>query len=143
VVNVVTGYKATGGALVDHPLVRKITFTGGVVSGRQIAEKAGWRLIPVTLELGGKSPQIVFRDANLDAAEAGLLAGIFAAAGQSCAAGSRAYIEAPIYDEMVERLTGRTRRIKLGNPLEATTQMGPVATRHQFEKDRSMVERAI
>ena len=143
VVNVVTGQRETGAALVDHPLVRKITFVGGVQAGRQIAEKAGRRLVPVTLELGGKSPQIVFSDANLDAAEAGLLAGIFAAAGQSCAAGSRAYIEAPVYDEMVERLTGRTRRIKLGNPLEATTQMGPVATRHQLEKDRSMVEQAI
>jgi acyl-CoA reductase-like NAD-dependent aldehyde dehydrogenase len=143
VVNVVTGHKATGGELVDHPLVRKITFTGGVVSGRQIAEKAGWRLIPVTLELGGKSPQIVFRDANLDAAEAGLLAGIFAAAGQSCAAGSRAYIESSIYDEMVERLVRRTQSIKLGNPIEATTQMGPVATRAQFIKDGFMVGRAI
>jgi aldehyde dehydrogenase (NAD+) len=143
VVNVVTGHKATGGALVDHPLVRKITFTGGVVSGRQIAEKAGWRLIPVTLELGGKSPQIVFGDANLDAAEAGLLAGIFAAAGQSCAAGSRAYIESSIYDEMVERLVRRTQSIKLGNPVEATTQMGPVATRAQFIKDGFMVGRAI
>jgi aldehyde dehydrogenase (NAD+) len=143
VVNVVTGQKEAGAALVDHPLVRKITFTGGVEAGRQIAEKAGRRLVPVTLELGGKSPQIVFADANLDAAEAGLLAGIFAAAGQSCAAGSRAYIEASIYDEMVERLTGRTRRIKLGNPLESTTQMGPVATRQQFNKDRSMVEKAL
>jgi acyl-CoA reductase-like NAD-dependent aldehyde dehydrogenase len=132
-----------GAALVDHPLIRKITFTGGVEAGRQIAEKAGRRLIPVTLELGGKSPQIVFADANRDAAEAGLLAGIFAAAGQSCAAGSRAYIEAPVYDEMAERLINRTRRIKLGNPLEATTQMGPVASRHQFDKDRSMVERAV
>ena len=95
VVNVVTGQRETGAALVDHPLVRKITFVGGVEAGRQIAEKAGRRLVPVTLELGGKSPQVVFSDANLDAAEAGLLAGIFAAAGQSCAAGSRAYIEAP------------------------------------------------
>jgi aldehyde dehydrogenase (NAD+) len=143
VVNVVTGKRETGAALIDHPLVRKITFVGGVEAGRQIAEKAGRRLVPVTLELGGKSPQVVFSDANLDAAEAGLLAGIFAAAGQSCAAGSRAYIQSAIYDEMVDRLTKRTRRIKLGNPLEATTQMGPVATRQQFEKDRSMVERAV
>jgi aldehyde dehydrogenase (NAD+) len=143
VVNVVTGHREAGAALVDHQLVRKITFTGGVEVGRQIAERAGRRLVPVTLELGGKSPQIVFADANLDAAEAGLLAGIFAAAGQSCAAGSRAYIEASIYDEMVERLIGRTRRIKLGNPLLATTQMGPVATRQQLDKDCSMVNRAV
>ncbi len=143
VVNVVTGERETGIALVDHPMIRKITFTGGVEAGRAIAEKAGKRLIPVTLELGGKSPQIVFADANLDAAEAGLLAGIFAAAGQSCAAGSRAYIEAKVYDEMVDRLVGRTKKIKLGNPLEATTQMGPVATKSQLHKDRSMVERAV
>ena len=143
VINVVTGERDAGAALVDHPMVRKITFTGGVDAGRKIAEKAGKRLVPVTLELGGKSPQIVFADANLDAAEAGLLAGIFAAAGQSCAAGSRAYIEAKIYDEMVERLVGRTKKIRLGNPLEAATQMGPVATQNQLQKDRSMVERAV
>jgi aldehyde dehydrogenase (NAD+) len=143
VVNVVGGLRAAGEALVGHPLVRKISFTGGVAAGREVAATAGRRLVPVTLELGGKSPQIVFADANLDAAEAGVLAGIFAAAGQSCAAGSRAYVQAPVYDELVERLVSRTRKIALGNPLEAATQMGPVATHAQLDKDLSMVERAV
>ncbi|MCL4188468.1 MAG: aldehyde dehydrogenase [Rhodobacteraceae bacterium] len=143
VVNVVTGMRTTGEALVDHPGVRKIVFTGGVAAGREVAARAGRRLVPATLELGGKSPQIVFADANLEAAEAGLLAGIFAAAGQSCAAGSRAFIEAPVYDRLVARLVERTRAIRLGDPTEAGTQMGPVASRAQLEKDCGMVERAL
>lgn len=143
VVNVVTGQRETGAALVDHPLVRKIVFTGGVAAGREVAARAGRRLVPATLELGGKSPQIVFADANLEAAEAGLLAGIFAAAGQSCAAGSRAYIEAPVYDRLVARLVARTRAIRLGDPLRPETQMGPVASRAQLAKDIAMVERAV
>lgn len=143
VVNVVTGLRGTGEALVDHPGVRKIVFTGGLAAGREVAARAGRRMVPATLELGGKSPQIVFADANLEAAEAGLLAGIFAAAGQTCAAGSRAFIEASIYERMVERLVERTRAIRLGDPLEAGTQMGPVASRAQLEKDCTMVERAV
>jgi len=95
------------------------------------------------LELGGKSPNIVFSDANLDQAEAGVLAGIFAAAGQTCVAGSRAYIHQPIYDQFVDRLVQRATRITLGDPMLAATQMGPVATRMQLEKDESMVQRAV
>jgi aldehyde dehydrogenase (NAD+) len=95
------------------------------------------------LELGGKSPNIVFADANLDQAEAGVLAGIFAAAGQTCVAGSRAYIQQPIYDQLVERLVKRAKRITIGDPLRAETQMGPIATKMQLEKDESMVRRAV
>ena len=95
------------------------------------------------LELGGKSANIVFDDANLDQAEAGVLAGIFAAAGQTCVAGSRAYIHASIYDAFVDRIVRRAQQITIGDPLKAATQMGPVATKMQLEKDESMVQRAV
>src|SRR5262249_9945334 len=124
VVNVVTGFRETGEALVDHPAVAKIAFTGSVSAGRAIAARAGQRLASCTLELGGKSPNIVFSDADLNQAEAGVLAGIFAAAGQTCVAGSRAFIEQPIYDQLVERLVVRAQGILIGDPLHAETQMG-------------------
>jgi aldehyde dehydrogenase (NAD+) len=143
VLNVVTGGREAGEALVEHERVAKISFTGSEAGGKAIASKAGARLASCTLELGGKSPNIVFADANLDQAEAGVLAGIFAAAGQTCIAGSRAFVQQPIYDAFVERLKGRAQRIKLGDPLLAETQMGPVATRAQFEKDQRMVSRAL
>jgi acyl-CoA reductase-like NAD-dependent aldehyde dehydrogenase len=143
VVNVVTGFRETGEALVDHPQVAKVSFTGSVGAGRAIAARAGQRLVSCMLELGGKSPNIVFSDANLDQAEAGVLAGIFAAAGQTCVAGSRAYIHQPIYDQFVDRLVQRATRIMLGDPMLAATQMGPVATKMQLEKDESMVQRAV
>ena len=120
-----------------------MSFTGSVGAGRAIAARAGQRLVSCMLELGGKSPNIVFSDANLDQAEAGVLAGIFAAAGQTCVAGSRAYIQQPIYDQFVDRLVQRATRITLGDPMLAATQMGPVATRMQLEKDESMVQRAV
>ncbi|MFG1400032.1 aldehyde dehydrogenase [Roseixanthobacter pseudopolyaromaticivorans] len=143
VVNVVTGLRGTGEALVDHPKVAKINFTGGDAGGRAIASAAGKRLVSSILELGGKSPNIVFADADLDRAEAGVLAGIFAAAGQTCVAGSRAYIQRPIYDRFVERLVGRASGIVLGDPMKAETQMGPVATSTQLAKDESMVRQAV
>jgi acyl-CoA reductase-like NAD-dependent aldehyde dehydrogenase len=142
VINVVTGLRETGEALVDHPLVRKIAFTGSVPAGRAIASKLGQRLATYTLELGGKSPNIVFGDANLDQAEAGVLSGIFAAAGQTCIAGSRAYIHSSIYDELVERLQRRAEAIVIGDPLLQSTQMGPVATHAQLEKDAAIVRDA-
>jgi aldehyde dehydrogenase (NAD+) len=135
VVNVVTGGREAGEALVEHERVAKISFTGSEAGGKAIASRAGARLASVTLELGGKSPNIVFQDANLDQAEAGVLAGIFAAAGQTCVAGSRAFIHQSIYDEMRERLVSRAKKIRLGDPLLAETQMGPVATKMQLQKD--------
>jgi acyl-CoA reductase-like NAD-dependent aldehyde dehydrogenase len=143
VLNVITGTRGAGEALVDHPGISKIAFTGSDAAGRSIAAKAGERLIGCTLELGGKSPNIVFDDADLDLAEAGVLSGIFAAAGQSCVAGSRAYIHASIYDKFVERLVARTRAIVLGDPMDSRTQMGPIATRQQLRKDEDMVQRAV
>ncbi len=143
VVNVVTGGRGAGEALVDHPLVRKINFTGSDVGGRAIASRAGQRLVGSVLELGGKSANIVFDDADLDRAEAGLLSGIFAAAGQTCVAGSRALIQAGIYDRLVERVVARTSRIVLGDPMLTTTQMGPIATKAQLEKNQVMVGRGV
>jgi acyl-CoA reductase-like NAD-dependent aldehyde dehydrogenase len=143
VINVVTGFRETGEALVDHPQVAKVSFTGSVGAGRAIAARAGQRLVSCMLELGGKSPNIVFADANLNQAEAGVLAGIFAAAGQTCVAGSRAYIQRSIYDRLVDRLIERARKITIGDPLRAETQMGPIATKMQLEKDESMVRRAV
>lgn len=143
VVNVITGFRATAEVLIDHPRVAKIAFTGSVVAGREVAARTGRRLIGCTLELGGKSPNIVFPDADIAQAEAGVLAGIFAAAGQTCVAGSRAYIHVDIYDRLLDRLVMRATDIKLGDPMLPETQMGPVATKGQLEKDVSMVQRAL
>ncbi|MBV9826584.1 MAG: aldehyde dehydrogenase [Alphaproteobacteria bacterium] len=143
VINIVTGMRDTGEALVNHPLVAMINFTGGDAGGRAIAGQAGKHLKRCLLELGGKSPNIVFADANLDRAEAGLLSGIFAAAGQTCVAGSRAYIQQPIYDRLVARLVKRAEAIVIGDPMRAETQMGPIATKTQLEKDESFVHRAV
>jgi aldehyde dehydrogenase (NAD+) len=134
VVNVVTGGRVAGEALVAHPRVAKISFTGGDAAGRAIASAVGARLGHVTLELGGKSANIVFDDAQLEAAEAGILAGIFAAGGQTCIAGSRALIHAPVYEELVERLRRRAEAIVLGDPMDPATQMGPIATAAQLAK---------
>jgi len=142
VVNVVTGSRATGEALVDHPGVAKIAFTGSVEGGRAVAERAGRRLARCVLELGGKSPQIVFSDADLEQAEAGILAGIFASTGQTCVAGSRTYIHRPVYDRLVERLVRRAAEIRIGDPTAPETQMGPVATLAQLEKDERLVAQA-
>ena len=143
VFNVVSGLREAGEALVDHPGVAKIAFTGSEGGGRAIAARAGSRLASVTLELGGKSPNIVFADAPVENAVAGLLAGIFAAAGQTCVAGSRAYVHASLYDEVLDRLHRRAREIRLGDPLQPGTQMGPAATQAQLQKNLSMVQRAV
>jgi aldehyde dehydrogenase (NAD+) len=142
VFNVITGLGPAGKALVEHPLVAKVSLTGGVDAGRAVGVAAAERFTPVTLELGGKSANIVFEDAQLDAAEAGVLAGIFGAAGQTCVAGSRAFVHESIYDELVERVVARARTIKIGDPMNADTQMGPIATQAQLEKVSSFVERA-
>jgi aldehyde dehydrogenase (NAD+) len=143
VLNVVTGGREAGEALVGHEKVAKISFTGSEGAGRAIAAQAGGRLASCTLELGGKSPNIVFGDATVENAVVGILSGIFAAAGQTCIAGSRAYVHASIYEEVADRLAKRARAIKLGDPLLADTQMGPIATQAQLAKDEAMVQRAV
>ncbi len=144
VVNVVTGYGADAGdALVRHPGIDKIAFTGGTPTGRRIAAIAGERLIPVTLELGGKSPNIVFADADPHNAAMGIVAGIFAAAGQTCVAGSRVLLHRDIHDEVLARVADRARTIKIGDPLDATTEIGPLAFAAHREHVESYVQSAL
>ena len=140
VFNVITGFGDIGAYLVDHPQVDKIAFTGSTAVGKKIAEKAGSRLIKTTLELGGKSANIILEDAPLDDAVNGILAGIFAATGQTCLAGSRVLVHESIYDALVERLVEKTKAIKVGDPREFETEMGTVACRAQFDKVMSYID---
>jgi (Z)-2-((N-methylformamido)methylene)-5-hydroxybutyrolactone dehydrogenase len=134
VVNVVTGGRETGAALVAHPDVAKIAFTGSTATGQAIAADAARRSVRVTLELGGKSPNIIFADADLDRAVSGVIAGIFAATGQSCMAGSRVLVQAPVYDRVCEMLAERGSRMRAGDPLDPATELGPLASRAQLQK---------
>ncbi|MFC4950477.1 aldehyde dehydrogenase [Pseudonocardia sp. GCM10023141] len=135
VLNVVTGWdRSTGESLAQHTGVDKIAFTGSSATGAKVAQAAVANFNRVTLELGGKSPQIVFADADLDAAANGLVAGVFAATGQTCMAGSRLIVHADVHDELVAKVVARANAIKLGDPTEADTEMGPVANRPQYEK---------
>ena len=135
VVNVVTGYgDPTGVALVNHAGVDKIAFTGSTATGRKIAHAAAERNARTSLELGGKSPNIVFADADLDKAVNGVLAGIFSATGQACMAGSRVLIESSVYDRVAERVVAAARKMRAGDPLDPATQLGPLASRAQLDK---------
>lgn len=135
VINVVTGYgQDVGAALVAHPKVAKISFTGSDYGGRAVYEAAARDFKSVTLELGGKSPNIVFADADLEDAVKGAISGIFAASGQTCIAGSRLLVEASIHDAFMERLLAIARTAKLGDPLRVETQVGPVTTPPQDRK---------
>ncbi len=143
VVNVVTGLsRETGAHLASHRGVDKVAFTGSTATGRAVARAAAENLTKVTLELGGKSPQIVFPDADLQAASNGLVAGVFAATGQTCMAGSRLIVHADVHDELIEKVVARANSIKLGDPNEAETEMGPVANRPQYEKVVGYLETA-
>jgi aldehyde dehydrogenase (NAD+) len=141
-INVVTGGGEAGHALVNHAKVRSVAFTGSSATGAKVAAAAGGRLARVTLELGGKSPNIVFADADLDAAEAGILAGIYAAAGQTCVAGSRLLIQQSVYDEVLDRVARRADAIQLGDPMAQSTQMGPIANVPQLARVERMVDEA-
>jgi (Z)-2-((N-methylformamido)methylene)-5-hydroxybutyrolactone dehydrogenase len=141
VINVVCGGAATGRALVTSA-VNKVSFTGSANVAREIAALAGRNLVPVTLELGGKSPNIIFDDADFDKAASGALAGIFAATGQTCVAGSRLLVQRGIHDRMVERLAGRASKIRLGNPLEEATEMGTAANEPQFRRILQSIQTA-
>ena len=142
VINVVTGDVNVGRALVGGGGLDKISFTGSGHGGRDIAAMAGQNLTPVILELGGKSPNIIFADADLDKAEVGALAGIFAAAGQTCIAGSRLLVQRPVYEEMIRRLAARAPRIVMGDPRDRRTEMGTAANEPQFQRILQAIERA-
>jgi len=141
VVNVVTGLGAEAGeALVTHPKIAHVGFTGGDAAGRRIYELAARGLKTVTLELGGKSPNIIFADADLDQAVKGVVSGIFAASGQSCQAGSRLLLQDSIHDLFVAKLVEFVKTAKIGDPTQFDTQIGPIATRPQFEKILSYIQ---
>ena len=135
VVNVVTGYGAEiGTPLVEHPHVAKVAFTGSDATGQKIYESAARGLKRVSMELGGKSPNIVFDDAHLDNAVKGAISGIFAATGQTCIAGSRLLVQRSIHDRFVEKLVALGRTARMGDPMSLETQVGPVTNPPQFEK---------
>lgn len=141
VVNMVTGFGAdAGAALVNHSGLAKIAFTGSDVSGQRIYETAAKRVIPVSLELGGKSPNIVFEDCDFEAAVMGVVSGIFAASGQTCIAGSRLLLQRSIHNKFVERLVAVAQQARIGDPMDTATNVGPVTTRPQYEKVLSYIK---
>lgn len=143
VVNVVTGFGLdVGEALSTHPDIDKIAFTGGEVSGRRIAEKSAVNFKRLTLELGGKSAQLVFADADLDNAVKGVVSGIFAATGQTCIAGSRLLVHDSIHDEFLEKFLALAATARMGDPMDISTQVGPVTTKPQYNRILSMIEMA-
>lgn len=136
-----TGEEA-GAALVRHPGVRMVSFTGGTQTGRAIGAIAGQRLIPVGLELGGKSPHIVFEDADIERAVAGVACGIFGSAGQSCVAGSRLFVHQRIYQTFLDRLVAFTRMLRVGLPDDPDVQMGPLISNAHRDKVAGYVDLA-
>ncbi len=141
VINVVTGFGAeVGGALVEHPLVGKVAFTGSENTGKVIYGLASKTLKRVTLELGGKSANIIFADANLDNAAKGAVSGIFAAAGQTCIAGSRLLVQRKVHEEVVDKLVQIGGGARLGNPMLSTTQIGPISNPNQLDKILSYID---
>jgi acyl-CoA reductase-like NAD-dependent aldehyde dehydrogenase len=143
VVNIVTGHAdPCGRVLTSHPLVQRISFTGGTTAARHVVRNSAENFAQVSLELGGKSPFIVFDDANIESAVNGSIAGIFGASGQSCVAGSRLYLHNSIADEFLDKMLQQVQTIKLGDPLDDATQMGPLATYAQIEHIERQVEMA-
>jgi aldehyde dehydrogenase (NAD+) len=141
VVNVVTGFGPEAGTpLVAHPLVAKIAFTGSDATGQKIYEAAARGLKRVSMELGGKSPNIVFDDAEIDNAVKGAISGIFAASGQTCIAGSRLLVQQSIHDQFVERLVAFAKTAKMGDPMNLGTQVGPVTNLPQYNKVLSYID---
>jgi acyl-CoA reductase-like NAD-dependent aldehyde dehydrogenase len=143
VVNIVPGLgRTTGKALSEHPGLAKLDITGGTETGKVIAANAGRSLIPVTAELGGKAPVLIFDDADTDQAVAGALFAAFVATGQTCVQGARILVQRDSYERVVTALVERTRQLKLGDPLDSQTQVGPLVSEAQRDKAADAVERA-
>ena len=143
VVNIISGHgDPCGKTLTTHPLVHRISFTGGPATARHVIRNSAENFAEVSLELGGKSPFIVFEDADIESAVNGSIAGIFGASGQSCVAGSRLYLQESIADEFLDRMTSLAANIKLGDPLLDETQMGPLATLGQIKLIESEIANA-
>jgi acyl-CoA reductase-like NAD-dependent aldehyde dehydrogenase len=141
--NVLTGDGTTGAALVDHAGVHKVAFTGSTVVGREIGEKCGRSLKRLTLELGGKSPNIILPDADLDRAIPGSYQGIYSNSGQACNAGSRLYVARQLFDEVVERLASYAREAKVGPGLDPETEFGPLVSEEQFERVKGYIDSGV
>ncbi|MEA2783011.1 MAG: (Z)-2-((N-methylformamido)methylene)-5-hydroxybutyrolactone dehydrogenase [Rhodospirillaceae bacterium] len=143
VVNIISGSASRcSHTLTTHPLVARIAFTGGDATARHIIRNSAENLARVTLELGGKSPVMVFNDADLESATNGTISGIFGAAGQTCVAGSRVFLQEDIADQVLSALVDRASAIRIGNPLDDATQMGPLATQGQLSRIESAMEKA-
>ena len=143
VVNIVTGFgEPCGRVLTSHPLVARVSFTGGPETARHVVRNSAENFAQVTLELGGKSPVVVFEDADIESATNGVVSGIFAASGQSCVAGSRLYLQDAIADTFIEGLVARAGKIRIGDPLAEETQMGPLATQAQLTRIDAEVKKA-
>ncbi len=144
VINIITGLgEPCGKALTTHHLVERIAFTGGPETAKHIVKNSAENLSQVSLELGGKSPVVVFDDADQENALNGITAGIFGASGQSCIAGSRLYLHSSIYDEFLEKLISKAEKIKLGGPMEKDTQMGPLNSFKQLENIEKNIKATI
>jgi acyl-CoA reductase-like NAD-dependent aldehyde dehydrogenase len=138
-INVVVGSGATGAALVGHDGVGGLSFTGSTATGRRVAMVAAERFAKAALELGGKSPQVVFPDADLDAVGEAIIWSVCSNAGQVCTAGTRALVHADVYDEVLERLIALAGRVRVGDPSDAATHVGPLSSRRQFDKVADLV----
>ena len=141
VLNVVTGYGPDAGApLASHPGVRRISFTGETTTGRLILQYASENIVPATMELGGKSPHIIFPDADVERAIEGVMIGVFLNQGEVCSAGSRLFVHDAIYDRFMGKLVAKVKGLKIGNPMKEDTQLGPIVSREQMEKVLSYIE---
>jgi acyl-CoA reductase-like NAD-dependent aldehyde dehydrogenase len=144
VVNIVTGFgDECGKALTSHPKIARVAFTGGPATARHIVRNTAENLAYTTLELGGKSPVLVFADADLESASNAIVAGIFGATGQSCVAGSRVYVESTIHDRLIAILKTKAAQIRIGDPQDLATDIGPLATRRQRENIQSVIARSV
>ena len=144
VINIITGFaEPCGRVLTTHPKVARIAFTGGTEVARHIVRNSAENFAHVSLELGGKSPMLIFEDCNIDGAVNGIIAGNFGASGQSCVAGSRVFIQRSIHSKIVDKIKERAKNIIVGDPLDSDTQVGPLATKHQVEKALSVVKQSI
>ncbi|MGA0560871.1 aldehyde dehydrogenase [Ancylobacter sp. VNQ12] len=144
VVNILTGFgEECGRTLTAHPLVARVAFTGGPSTARQVVRNTAENLAYTTLELGGKSPVLVFADADLESAANAIVAGIFAASGQSCVAGSRLFVEASVRDRLLAILVDKAKRIRIGDPQDPATEMGPLATARQLAHIERVVAESL
>ncbi|HSX74031.1 MAG TPA: aldehyde dehydrogenase family protein, partial [Shinella sp.] len=141
--NVIQGDRSTGPLLVNHPDVAKVSLTGSVPTGKKVAGAAAAELKHVTMELGGKSPHVVFGDVDIEHAVNGVVSGVFAAAGQTCVAGSRCFVEASVYDRFIDALVARTQRIRVGLPTADDTDIGPLALADQLSKVEAYVASGV